>query len=46
MTPGEGITIENLRISGKVMKSLEEAAVKVDPFVVGVRLLGKDTLAH
>jgi hypothetical protein len=35
----KGVIIENLRINGKGVKSLEEAAVKVDPFVQDVKIV-------
>jgi hypothetical protein len=34
----KGVTIANLRINGKVAKTLEEAAIHVGPFVSDVRI--------
>jgi hypothetical protein len=35
----KGVTIENLRINGKVIKSLEEAAIEIKPFVQDVKIV-------
>jgi len=38
----KGVTITNLQINGKVVKSLEEAAINVDPFVSDVHIKPHD----